>query len=165
MYINSQPDDKGYQPHIANEAGITLLELLIALAMILIVSAGLSAPMVRSDRRALDRASLQLQADIRYAQQRAVLEGIGYFICFSQFDDIGQGANFYRLGSGLRADRIVFLEEGVVIDRTTSVPDRFTFSSRGTVAGSGSVYLRAGRFENSVTIPPNAGRAAIFRVR
>ncbi|MDR2649285.1 MAG: prepilin-type N-terminal cleavage/methylation domain-containing protein, partial [Clostridiales bacterium] len=73
------------------EAGVTLLELIIAISVLLIVSAGISAPGARAGQRTLHTACLRLQADIREAQHRAVLEGADYIVSFMPAD------NYYAL--------------------------------------------------------------------
>jgi len=156
-----------YGTQITDESGITLLELIIALALILIVSAGLSAPMSRSEQRALNKASLQLQADIRFAQHMAVIEGRRYYVVFNP------ERRSYSLGtSRIRADETIFLENGVSFDEDRGIggnnfPENWlAFTPQGTLSRqAGTVYLRAGRFRQDVTVLVGTGRTAVFTIR
>ena len=156
-----------YGTQFKDESGITLLELTIALALILIVSVGLSAPMSRSDQRALNKASLQLQADIRLVQHMAVIEGRRHYIVFHP----ERGS--YSMGtSRIRTDETRFLENGVSFDDgmgiggNTFSENWLGFTPQGTLAGgAGTVFLRAGRSRQEVTVLVGTGRTAVFTIR
>jgi len=156
-----------YGTQITDESGVTLLELTIALALILIVSLGLSAPMPRSEQRALNKSSLQLQADIRYAQHMAVVEGRRYYIVFNP----ERGS--YSMGtSRMRPDETKFLENGVSFDDGRGIggnnfPENWlAFTPQGTLSPqAGTIFLRAGRFRQDITVLVGTGRTAVFTIR
>ena len=124
----------------------------------------MSSAGARSEQRALYSACLQLQADIREAQQRAVLEGVNYMIFFAPANDYYQ---MYRWSFSV--DRTVHFEKGVSYDRSMGLnavtfdKDKnklLAFNPRG-VCNGGSVYLKAGRFKQRVIVIPVSGRATI----
>jgi type II secretory pathway pseudopilin PulG len=152
---------------ISDESGITLLELIIALAVILIVSVGLTAPMSRSDRRTLNQASLQMQADIRLAQQMAIIEGQRYYIV------LNPQRGSYSIGtSRIRANETIFLENGVSFDQSRGIGGNnftdswFGFTPQGTLTNmAGRIFLRAGNYRQELTVLVGTGRTAVFTIR
>ena len=147
----------------AGQAGVTLLEIIIALAVTLIISLGLSAAGARSEQRALYNACLQLQADIREAQHRAVLEGVNYTISFLPADGC-----YKMYKTPLKVDKAVYFEKGVSYDASKGLNSvtfqnnkTLTFSPRGTPSGGGAVYLKAGGYSQKVTVVLSSGRASI----
>ena len=156
-----------YGTQIKDESGITLLELTIALALILITSVGLTAPMSRSDQRALNKASLQLQADIRYAQHMAIIEGRRYYVV------LNPERGSYSIGTTrIRADETRFLENGVSFDDSIGIGGNnfsdnwLAFTPRGTLSPqAGTIHLRAGRFRQELTVQVGTGRTAVFTIR
>ena len=158
-----KPGQTGYSgagySGISSESGVTLLELIIALSLILIISVGL-APGARSEQRALYKASLRLQADLREAQQMAVLEGIDYLVVFSP----GNGSYSLRRGALIPPDRTVKLDNGVIYDdkrvSVTFEEDRMRINRRG-VCNGGTIRLRAGKYTQEVTVVPVSGRVTV----
>jgi len=66
-----------------NQSGLTLLEVTIALAIILVVISGmLIGNRSSSEYSSLRSAAILLQADMRYAQRRAITEGRRVGIAF-----------------------------------------------------------------------------------
>ena len=146
-------------PKIAGEAGITLLELLISLSVLLIISVCLWAPKARSEQRELYNACLRLQADIRQAQHTAVLEGRDYMVAFRR------ETGYYQLSkSALKIDYTVNLGN-VAIASTTFPSDKLVFTARGTPSSGGTISLRLGRFTQELTVVPSSGRVAVQPVK
>lgn len=133
----------------------------------MIISAGLSGAGARSEQRALYNACLQLQSDVREARQRAVLEGVSYTVYFQV--DLNR-YQMYKASASFKKDidKTVYLENGVTYNDSygfggVTVPGQtLTFTPCGTVSGSsGSVYLKAGKFSQSVTVLPDSGRVLL----
>ena len=138
--------------------GFTLLELLIALAVIMIVSSGVFMALRTTQRRFLQNAMLTLQADLRYAQRRAVTEGQRIEVIFEPVH------NRYRLRAvnTLEEIRIVYLQNGVrLITQRTMI-----FHPRGTIGNPYRIELQAGnrRYSQQLTTVPSGGRAMISDV-
>jgi prepilin-type N-terminal cleavage/methylation domain-containing protein len=138
-------------------SGVTLLELAIAMAIVVVFSGGLFLALRRTDNRALNNASLQLQADMRYAQRRAVIEGRRYDMVF---DRINHG---YRIRTaGQPAVRNVRLANNIRIEHTSA--DQLTFTPRGTPTAGFSVTLLHGNQRKLITATVSGGRIHIFDI-
>jgi len=124
----------------------------------LIISIGLSAPNARSEQRALYNACLQLQADIREAQNRAVLEGKDYSVFLYNSE------NYYKMGKSAAIasmiDRTVYLDDGISYYENTK-SGRITFRSSGTPSYLGTITMSKGRYTQSITVTVSGGRALI----
>jgi len=146
--------------------GFTLLELVIALAVITIISGGLFIVFRQTPRFALESASLQLQADISYVQRRAIAEGQRFRIVLSR---VNNNYVVYSVSPGNIANvelRRVYLQNNVLLqmpcaNNPTNLTHMIEFLPRGTVSGSTTTRLVNGRYEQDITIVPNGGRAYI----
>jgi len=154
--------------------GFTLLELVIALAVISIVGGGLFLTFRPSPHRDLEIAIYQLQADIRYIQRRAITEGHVFEIEFNM------AHNRYRIfsvspgGGWLRS---VYFQNDV---RITALHSRGSnvhvlgFLPRGTVGGvrgrdhatigPTTIRLSDGRHTMYIAITPTSGRTRIGEI-
>ena len=150
------------------KSGFTLMELVLVLGIITIMSAGVFMSIQYNSNRALENASLALQADIRYVQRRSIAEGRRYGIVF----DIP--SNRYRIvcGSSRQTIRSVYLRDGVYLLSTNFVNPRNSLSPgvdflpRGTVSPqAGQVTLTNFRFSQDVIINVSGGRARISEIR
>jgi len=124
--------------------GFTLLELAIALAVIMVVSAGVFLAFRQPDRRNLDNAALQLQADIRYAHRRTISSGQRYRVYFSRIN------NYYRIRPVGPGDEIlrVYLQNGVQIHANQNFLE---FLPRGTSTAAVTITLTNGRYRRQLT--------------
>ena len=139
-------------------SGISLLELLIVLAIFAIIGSGLVISLRQADRRALNNASLQLQADLRYAQRLAIIEGRRHGIVFEVEN------NRYRIIATApeRTIRTVYLQNGVRLVETSG--DRLVFLPRGTVSGGFRINLGIGPYYQRLTATVSGGRIRIFDI-
>jgi len=151
--------------------GFTLLELVIALAILSIVSGGIFLTFRQNPRQALQSASTQLQADMRYAQRRAMAEGRRVEVLFYPF------ANAYtvRMADTNETLRRVYFQNGVQV-RTNFPANRTGFLPRGTVgvrtnnipggvgSGAGTITLTNGRYRQTLTVIPSGGRVTINEI-
>lgn len=138
--------------------GLTLLELVIALGLITIVSGGVLMASRGTDRRHLENASLQLQADLRYAQRRAITEGRRYGVVFEP----AQNRYHVILDRPVQTIRTVNLPGGVSILETTA--PRIVFLPRGTVTEGFTIILQNGRYTQRLTGTVSGGRVRIFDI-
>jgi len=148
-----------------NRSGFTLVELIIVLGVIAIMwfAASLSTDSLR--RYTLNNASLALQADIRYAQQMAVMEGRLWRV---DFDSVNNGYTIRRMPNNIldTADyrREVILPKGVTIDFNGRQGLFLHYTPRGTVYNAGTISLRSGSLIQTSTVVPSAGRVRIFEI-
>ena len=146
--------------------GVTLLEVAIALAIFTILGGAVMVGLHQTNRRTLENASLQLQADIRYAQRRTTTEGRPYGIIFEPA--IGRYRIVYFLGTpdqnstNTRIVRTVYLPPGVRLFATSH--PRLWFHPRGTPSGGFRVELRQGNNVQNTTVSVSGGRAYIWPV-
>lgn len=153
-----------------NKNGFTLIELTIVLAIILIFSAATFAVFRDRDYRHINNASLSLQADLQYAQRRAIIEGRriglrfmeqGYIITY-----VDSFPLYYRVNHGIEATiRTVYFENNVFLFSINTADNLVAFLPRGTSMGgtAGTISLRAAgnRWQQDLTITPVAGRVYI----
>ncbi|MCL2571431.1 MAG: GspH/FimT family pseudopilin [Defluviitaleaceae bacterium] len=142
-----------------NRKGFSLLELLIALGIITIVSGGVFLAFRQTPRRALNNASIQLQADLRYAQRRAIQEGRRIGIIFEP------AHNRYRIMSTSPTEeiRVVYFQGGVRL-RQTIPGARLDFLPRGTASSGFTISLSNGRYWQRLTATVSGGRIEIFDI-
>jgi prepilin-type N-terminal cleavage/methylation domain-containing protein len=95
-----------------NKKGLTLIELVIALAVASAVSGGLVLSLRAADRLALQNASYAVQADLRYAQRMAMLEGRRWGIIFDIDGDRYHIFTFNETGGRL-TEKTVPMPNGV----------------------------------------------------
>ena len=134
------------------------MELIIALAIVMIATSGVFLAFRQSDRRALHNASLQLQADLRYAQRRAMIEGRRVGVIFEP------ALNRYRVVSTRPTVtlRTVYFENGVRL-RYNSFPQLY-FTPRGTSSSGFTIWLyNAGSWQR-LTATVASGRIRIFDI-
>jgi competence protein ComGD len=147
---------------MANKHGFTLAELIIVLGILAIMWAVVSLSMDGLRRQSLNSASLTLQADIRYAQQMAIMEGRRWQVDF----DIENNSYTIRRDSILdTADyrRDVILPNGVTIE--VNFKDQFLhYTSKGTVNRAGTIWLRSGSFMQRSTVALGTGRVRVFEI-
>ena len=141
--------------------GVTLLELSIAMAVAL-VAVGIIFITVsgnNNDHRILENASYLLQADIRYAQNKAIMEGRRIGVHFEP------RLNRYHIVSisPQVTYRTVYLE-GVTIIYVNYVGNRLHFLPRGTIYRPGTIWLEAGRYQQRITTTFTGGQVIVYPI-
>jgi len=142
----------------ARSKGFTLLELVIALAVISIISGGVFFAFRPTQQRNLQNASLQLQADLRYAQRRAIIEGRRFGVAFDLT------ANNYRIVAENPREtiRTVYFQDGVRLRYVTGA--RLNFLPRGTASSGFRIRLSNGDYWQQLTATVSGGRIRIFEI-
>jgi type II secretory pathway pseudopilin PulG len=141
------------------EGGFTVIEVIISLAVSVILLGVVANPQPRRQQRELYAASLQLQSDIRLAQQNALLQGKTYSMAFY--------SNYYDMGVSLASptERRSY-GDGVVINTHKRSLDEITFTKRGTPNGmGGTVSLMCGAYTQDITILPGTGRVTVKTIK
>jgi Tfp pilus assembly protein FimT len=138
--------------------GITLLELAVVFAVIMILSGGVMLGFRQAEHRALNNASLQLQADLRYVQRRAIMEGRQFGIVFELANQR------YRIISTqpTRTVRTVYLHGGVRLDDVSA--QQLLFHPRGTPSVGFRAILRHGSNTQRITATVSGGRIRVFDI-
>jgi Tfp pilus assembly protein FimT len=139
----------------ARSAGLTLLELAVALAVAAAVTVAALGTMRAVDRRTLDGASRMLASDLRYAQRMAIIEGRRWYVQF----DVTYGRYLVRHQNPVTTVKMVELPPGVVIQNVTA--NQLTYLPRGTPSTGLGVWLSKGRFWQRTTVVPSGGRAQV----
>ena len=136
--------------------GVTLIELTVVLGILAIISGTVMISGVHRQTSALQNASYALQADLRFAQRRAIQAGTRHAVLF----DI-QGNQYHIIQLAPRETlRTVQLPEGVRI-MGTSAP-QLAFLPRGTASAGFSVTLTNGIYTQRLTATVSGGRIRIF---
>jgi Tfp pilus assembly protein FimT len=130
------------------------------LAIVSIVTAGVvSMSFDVAERRLLYNTSLKLQADLRYAQRRAIIEGHDFGITF-----IPSG-NYYIIyssssGSAQRTIKTVELPGEVKFEGQTLMG--VNFLPRGTISEGFTIVLCTKNYTQEITATVGGGRIRIY---
>ena len=141
-------------------SGFSLLELIIALAVLMIISAVMFLGTRTRDPsyRNLANAALTLQADLRYAQRRAVMEGRRVGINFNPAN------NSYSImtQNPTTTIRTVYLQNGVVLVETSH--DQLMFLPRGTASSAFRITLNNAGYWQRITATLSGGQVRIHDI-
>jgi prepilin-type N-terminal cleavage/methylation domain-containing protein len=138
--------------------GLTLIELTIVLAVISVITAGAMMSFDVAERRLLYNTSLALQADLRYAQRRAMIEGHTFGIKFYYTEGY---YSIYHLGARmpLKEVKLVKLPKGVSFQRQP--PIDLHYLPRGTLSAGFTIALRTENYIQELTGTVSGGRIKI----
>ncbi|MCL2198414.1 MAG: GspH/FimT family protein [Defluviitaleaceae bacterium] len=141
--------------------GMTLIELTLAMAVLMVA---LGAIMIstsgrNNDYRTVYNAARVLQADMRYIQRRAIMEGREMRM---YFDLRANRYVIYAPPDVSNVYRTVYLPDGVVFLPATTFHGRgMGYRPRGTPTQAGTITLQKGRYRRRVTVIPAGGRAEV----
>jgi prepilin-type N-terminal cleavage/methylation domain-containing protein len=141
------------------KSGLTLIELTVVLAVVSVVTIGAVMSSGAAERRLLYNTSLKLQADLRYAQRMAIIEGHDYGVIFTA------GSYMVFTVDEINSDLIksdVGLPDGVSFMHAP--PARVHYLPRGTISDGFTVTLRTKRYKQELTGVPSGGRIKITDV-
>ena len=138
--------------------GLTLIELVIVVGIIAIISTGVLVSFRGSEHRELQNASLALQADLRYAQRRAIMEGRRYGIIF----EVQHNRYHIVLDSPRQTIRTVYLQNGVRLFEVSG--PSLMFLPRGTASVGFRITLHNGSYSQQLTATVSGGRIRIFDI-
>lgn len=135
--------------------GFTLIELAVVLAITAVLAGSVVLSFRAAERRALQDASLMLQADLRYTQRMAMIEGRRWGILF----DVVENQYFVYSTNPTEVEKTVAIPHGVMLVET-SAPD-MEYLPRGTGSHGFRVTLAKGRYWQRLTATVSGGRIAI----
>lgn len=143
-------------------SGITLLELTVALAVLMAVLGFvlISAGGNNNQYRALHNAALQLQADMRYAQRLALMEGRRVGVSFEP--ELNR-YSIITLCGGYAKHRTIYFQHGVRLRGTNYPMDRVMYLPRGT-AIPGTIILTNGPYWQEITTTLSGGQVRIHNI-
>lgn len=141
---------------------VKLVELTIAMAIVMVVVGGifLSARGHNTTYRELETAALVLQADLRYAQRRAIMEGRRVGIFFEP------SRNRYTLITQrpFSTIRTVYFQNGIHLVETSH--PQLMFLPRGTASSAFRITLNNGIYSQRITATLSGGQVRIHdRIR
>lgn len=137
-----------------------MIELTIAAAVFLVVVGTIFIAVGGNNNyRALHNTSVILQADLRYAQRRAIMEGQRVGIVFEP------ARNRYQIISlnPLNIIRTVYFRNGVQLVSINYPNNRVMYLPRGT-AIPGSILLRNGQYWQRITTTLGGGQARLHPI-
>ena len=142
------------------ERGFSLIELVLALGILVILSAGLFIVTSRNCHRVLHNVSVQLQADLRYAQRRSIIEGRRHSIIF----DLANQRYHIITNDVPGPIRTVYMPSQVSLSRVSAQNSRATFLPRGTISGGFTVVLTTENYMQTITGTVSGGRIELFPI-
>lgn len=141
-------------------AGLSLLELTVAMAVMSIVAGivliGFGAE--DSDYRRLHNAAVRLRSDMRYAQRRAVMEGQRIGVRFDT-----ENNRYYVIVTGTH-EVIRAVQLDVNLQSVNYPLNTISFLPRGT-AIPGTIALRHGNLHQEITTTLGGGQVRIHNIR
>ncbi len=146
-----------------NKKGVTLIELIIFLAVLLIL-ASIIAPSVESvKKRSLMSAAQQLKSDIRYAQKLAIKDTSPYEVSFfKQENQYG----IYATNADKPPIKRVFLPKDVTIKFINASNNVIGFASPiGTVSGACTITLACDHYAVDITVAVGSGRVKVYDIK
>lgn len=151
--------------------GFTLVELIVVLGIIAVLSTTSLVTTRGIQRRTLNNTSLTLQANMRYAQRMAVIEGRRWRVVFDKEYNRYHMHPVVGLGNLVDRSYTIYLPSGIEFEHLGR--PMFEYLPRGTIGGRDGVFgtgtaftmeLRSGPYIQRMTANVSAGRIAIFDI-
>jgi len=143
-----------------NRRGVTLAEVVIVLAVLAVIAA--NATFVPVERRQTVSAAVELQADIRYVQRVALIEGRRTRIMFNIEE------NYYILqkweDGAYNTIRKVALGPSVKKLYTNASGASVGFTARGTTGDACTINISSDKYTAVLTVNVGAGRVKITEI-
>ena len=141
---------------LSNSSGMTLIEVAVTLSLIAIASAVITISFRGQYARTIQNASVALQADLRYAQRRALITGRRHGVIF----EIHQNRYHVVQYAPRIILRTVYFSEGISLLETSGM--QLMFLPRGTASAGFRITLRNARYTQQLTATVSGGRIRIF---
>jgi Tfp pilus assembly protein FimT len=140
-------------------SGITLVELIIVMAVLMIALGAVFIGTSGGEYRALQNAAVSLRADIRYAQHRSIMEGRQFGV------HLEPRYNRYHIvtTNPLVFHRTVYFQNGVRLISTNHPSNRVTFLPRGTGV-AGTIILSNGNYFKNITTTVSGGHVRLHDI-
>ena len=138
------------------ESGRTVLELLLALALVISVAAAVIPGFASQDRRRLVQAARTLQSDLRYAQRMALIKATQTSVLFRQ----REGAYILR-GLGANGREVQLPRDVSIYDVSSPTASQVIYTATGSTASPCTIVLMTDRYRLDVTVNLGAGRAEV----
>ena len=144
--------------------GFTLIELVVTLGVLTVVLGAVFFTVSRRDssRREIEMAGYQLLSDIRYARQRAIMDGERVQIVFDGAND-RYIIRYHTYTVCNNPIKVVYLPDNVwfVHSRSNRV---YHFRPRGTPSSGFTIQLRTEHHRLTLTVVPSGGRVRIYQI-
>jgi prepilin-type N-terminal cleavage/methylation domain-containing protein len=143
-----------------NSKGVTLIELVMVLAVLSIVLGVARMSVTGNSLRELRAACNELQADLRYAQRQAVIEGRKYQVVF---DKLQNSYKVLRDDGDLGLTYVVkdrVFDKDIVLVGTTAVNSWVSYTTRGTTGDACTITLRNSEYSADMTVNLGSGRVS-----
>jgi type II secretory pathway pseudopilin PulG len=143
--------------------GATLLELTAVIAVLMVVFGAVFIGTLghSNDYRALRNAARVLQADMRYAQRRAVMEGrrigVQFEVRYNRYQIVTFAPYIYPLSPP------IYLPNGVNLQSVNFPQNQIIYLPRGT-GQAGTILLEKGRYSQQLTTTVGGGRVEIMSI-
>lgn len=142
-------------------AGTTLSELIIVLAIMCIVLSAAALSFAGSEKTRLQSAAVKLQSDLRYVRKLALNESVYTRIVF--YTDL----NYYELqkevGTYYVTIKTVELND-TSLDSVNTSESAVEYTPRGTTNSACTIKISTGKYELSLTVNVGSGRIKIAEI-
>lgn len=144
---------------VKSAQGLTLIELVIVLALMVILSHTALISLALVDRQNLNQACMQLKADLRYAQRLAIMENRRYRVDF----DVKRNKYviLYKENSDDIFVKTVEMSGGVRLVSTSNLYNSVTYTSMGTTGDPCTITLRNDTYMAQLTVNLGVGRVKL----
>lgn len=146
-----------------NKKGVTLIELIIFMGVLLILASIVTPSLASVEKRSLISAAQQLKSDLRYAQKLTIKDMSLYQVVFFVKEN-----KYYIYSADATASPIkkVNLPRGVVTKFINAKNNAISFKAPiGTVSSACTITLETNKYSVDLTVAVGSGRVKIYDVK